>query len=367
MAGKTGFHPAPVGLVLVLAAFLAPRGVSGAPKKEAVTGESSIEIKQVEAFSKLDFILPDGQLSSRIEARRSLTGIGLVTFYDFPKGVISYRARLFTGFGPWTVGMSVFDRVEFERVLVSRKFIGRVRGVAWDLGRDLGRRYKTTLTLSNQENRLIELSGGEEREEGQDLSRQNTASLSLVKDEFPPEDPEAPGYRYEFRTSQGVRQFGGDFEYNKVEFSDEHRFPLLFFRNGFSLRGGAPAYQFNYPVFERFTLGGWDSMRGFPVNHFEGEKMAWAREEWSIPVFSFSGRWWIFAPKALGLIASAEAGRAGDDDRDFFLSRRYALSACGGLVFRWAFRDRVPIQLTFAWGKALEDRDGVFYFRYRIR
>jgi len=242
-----------------------------------------------------------------------------------------------------------------------------VRGVAWDLGRDLGRRYLTTLTLSNQENRLIELTDQEEPEEGQDFSRQNTASLSLVKNEFTSEDPEVSGYRYEFRTTQGVRQFGGDFEYNKVEFSDEHRFRLAFVRDVFSLRAGAPAYKFRYPIFERFFLGGWDAMRGFPVNHLEGEKMIWAREEWLIPVVTLSGRWWIFAPKGLGLLASVEAGRAGDTDRDFFISRRYSLSACGGLTFKWSFRDKIPIVLTFAWGKALEDRDGVFYFRYRIR
>lgn len=333
-----------------------------------MTGGSTIEIKQVEAFSKLDFILPDGQLSSRIEARRGSSGIGLVTFYDFPKGKISYRARVFTGFGPWTTGVSGFDQVEFERILQARKFIGRERGVAWDLGRDLGRRYRTTLTLSNQENRLIELSDpGVPEEEGQDRSRQNTASLSLVKDEFRSDDPEVGGYRYEFRTTQGVRQFGGDFEYNKVEFSDEHRFRIGWVRDVFSLRAGAPAYRFLYPVFERFLLGGWDSMRGYPVNHFEGEKMTWVREEWLIPVFSFAGRWWIFAPKGAGLLASIEAGRAGDVDRDFFLSRRYALSACGGITFKWAFRDKVPIALTLAWGKALEKRRGVFYFRYRIR
>ena len=84
-------------LPILALAILASPPAAAAPAE--VSGESSIEIKQVEAFSKLDFILPDGQLSSRIEARRSLTGLGLATFYDFPKGVIRYKARLFTGFG----------------------------------------------------------------------------------------------------------------------------------------------------------------------------------------------------------------------------------------------------------------------------
>lgn len=348
--------------VLGLAAGVA----AGAPATGEDAGGASIEIKRVEAFTKLDFILPDGQLKNRLEARRGPSGIGLFTFYDFPKGQISYRVRVHTGFGRWTTGVSGFDRVEFERVWVRDKYIGRERGVAYDLGRDLGRRYATTLTLTGQENRLIRLDAGE-TEAGQDYSRQNTASLVLLKDGFRPEEPEGPGYRWAVETRQGVRQLGGDFEYNKVQGSVERRWDLGLFQNVLAMSGGTPVYRYKYPVFEEFFLGGWETMRGFPVNHFGGEKMAWAKEEWRVPILSFSGRWWIFVPKSVGLLLSAEAGRAGDQDRDFFLSRTYSASACGGVVFRWAFRDRIPIQMTFAWGKALEDRAGVFYFRYRIR
>jgi hypothetical protein len=332
------------------------------------TGESSVQVKYVEAFSRLDFVLPDGRMTTSLGARRGPSAISLTTLYNFPRGVIDYTGRIETAVRPWQVGLSGYHRVDFEQVLDQRKFIGRVKGVSVDFTRGLGRRWSTQLVVARQDNELIRLDGlGGPPDFGRQSVRQNTLTVYLTKDNRDSAEDPTRGFWHQTAATQSARLFGGDFEYNRVHWAYANHFGWSFWRQALFLRAGSPVYKFDYPVFEHFFLGGWDALRGYPLYHLEGEKMVFARKEWTVPVASFGGRVWKVHPKRVELVLSCDGGFAGNRDGDFVRADAYKLSVAGGLAFKLSFRDKIPVSFLVAYAKALEHRDGVLYFRYRIR
>jgi len=266
------------------------------------------------------------------------------------------------------VGLSGYNKVDFEQVLNQNKFIGRIRGGALDFSRGLGRRWNTDIVLSRQENYFIQLAGqAVPANLGIQSSRQNLVGLSLIKDNRDSADNPLVGFWHRTTTTQSIRQFGGDYEYNKIQWDYVNYYGWRFWRQSTTLRLGSPLYKFNYPAFEHFFLGGWDQMRGYPLYAQEGEKVVFIREEWTLPLFSMRGKVWKAYPKGVEILVSADAGRAGTGDRLFTMANEYKLSVAAGLGFRLSINDKIPVFLMVAFAKPMEHRKGIVYFRYKIR
>jgi outer membrane protein insertion porin family len=157
---------------------------------------------------------------------------------------------------------------------------------------------------------------------------------------------------------------GGDFDFTKLEGSTSWYFPT-FWDTSFHIKGAAGYVLDNgndtVPVYEKFYLGGINTIRGFdngkisPINanneRVGGEKMWFANVEWIFPIIKEAG---------LKGLVFFDAGNVYDDSENWNLS---GLKKSVGFGFRW-LSPMGPLRLE--WGYNIDpdphEEQGVWDF-----
>ncbi len=149
---------------------------------------------------------------------------------------------------------------------------------------------------------------------------------------------------------------GGDAQFTKVEGSTSWYFPL-FFKMVLHIKGAAGQVFENesdrLPVYERFYLGGLNSIRGFeyadisPIDpltkeHIGGDKMWYTNTEIIFPLLDAQG---------IRGVVFYDAGQVLNDDEDFFENTEETIKQAVGLGIRW-LSPLGPLRLV--WGYNLD-------------
>jgi outer membrane protein insertion porin family len=193
-----------------------------------------------------------------------------------------------------------------------------------------------------------------------DLHITSAVKLSMVRDTRNKRYGATEGSRNSVSVKYGGGPFGGDAQFTKVEGSSGWYFPL-FFKTAFHANLSAGQVFENetdkLPVYERFYLGGLNSVRGFkyakispldPVTdeRIGGDKMWYTNTEFVFPLLENQG--------LMGVVFF-DAGQVLNDDENWGEDINSSIKKASGLEVRW-LSPMGPLRLV--WGYNLDPKDG---------
>lgn len=194
-----------------------------------------------------------------------------------------------------------------------------------------------------------------------DLHITSAVKFSLVRDTRDLRYNPTKGSRNVVSVKYAGGPFGGDAEFTKLEGSSSWYFPM-FLKTVFHIKGAAGKVYENetdkLPVYERFYLGGLNSIRGFEYADISpsdpdtgedigGDKMWYTNTEIIFPLLESQG---------IKGVVFYDTGQVLDDDEEFFDSTS-SIKQATGLGFRW-LSPMGPLRIV--WGYNLdpdEDED----------
>lgn len=194
-----------------------------------------------------------------------------------------------------------------------------------------------------------------------DLHITSALKFSLVRDTRNLRYNASKGSRNVLSVKYAGGPLGGDSEFTKVEGSTSWYFPM-FLKTVFHIKGSAGQVFENetdkLPVYERFYLGGLNSIRGFEYatisptdpdtgDDIGGDKMWYTNTEFIFPLLESQG---------IKGVVFYDTGQVLDDDEEFFDSTS-SIKQAAGLGFRW-LSPMGPLRVV--WGYNLdpdEDED----------
>lgn len=195
--------------------------------------------------------------------------------------------------------------------------------------------------------------------ESVDIHVTSALKFSLVRDTRDRVYGASKGSRNVFSVKYAGGPLGGDAEFTKIEGSTGWYFPMPF-KTVFHIKGAAGRVFENengkLPVYERFFLGGLNSVRGFkygkisPIDpltgdRIGGDKMWYTNTEIIFPLLESQG---------LNGLIFYDAGRVYDNDEDFFGDVNNGVKNSAGLGIRWLS----PMgPLAVVWGYNLDPLD----------
>lgn len=189
-----------------------------------------------------------------------------------------------------------------------------------------------------------------------DIHTTSAVELTLVKDTRDRQYGASTGHRHVMSVTYAGGPFGGESEFTKVEASTSWFFPLPW-STVFHVKGAAGQVWENeddcLPVYERFFLGGMNSIRGFESGDVSpkdpdtdesigGDKMWYSNWEYIFPLFADVG--------IKGLVFY-DMGYVFDDDEDWSLDE---IRKSVGMGIRW-YSPMGPLRLE--WGYNLDPQD----------
>jgi len=280
-------RPLPLSVILgILFLALAPVSMAraaGAGKMHSVANEldvlpAKLEKKTLHVRPRLTIVSRDRLVRSSVLAETGLTQLRAETVYNALSEELSYQL----GYGYRTrsvvIGFSVFDRVEFEKEEAGERFIGRERLGGLEILAPLGGRTACSLNLAGGEYTSILAEGAPKV-----VRREQTYTHEWTLGIF----PLVRGIRVTFK--EGVRFAQSDFSFRALEAEAGWRIPDS--TRSWILRAhctaGAPVRRRGpYPLYERYYLGGRETMPGWRLYSLSGESALFGDAGLRLPVLT---------------------------------------------------------------------------------
>ena len=250
------------------------------PLAAETTTEIKIKETTLSLSPKLQFALPNGVVD--VSLRHSLydTTVDYRSRYDFIDNFSSSELDMIYRFSALSFGVALFDKVDFEEILVSNNSLQRNRYIMPHFGYTIFKntelrtstRFQNTYTAS-LENQLVLDSG-----------KNITQSLGAHYSDFEGENELAVGDMISVEVSKSFGQLGSNYDYTQAdaELLDISR-PFDGHYIETRLKIGYPLATLKKPLTEIYSLGGYDMLRGYGYKEFLGDGMVYAQLKYRKP------------------------------------------------------------------------------------
>ncbi len=173
---------------------------------------------------------------------------------------------------PTAFGISVYDQIEKKNYWREREIVGkyeeeRIGGQIY-LGREIAENWKVNLRYKNEDIAIRTLEGESPDGEGKTISLTPTVVYDTRDDIFNPDS----GWWCSAQVELAGGFLGGDYDYTKY-IVDVRNYIDTGERSTLALRFLGGIADTELPSFERFSVGGANTLRGYDLYEFEGDKM----------------------------------------------------------------------------------------------
>ena len=319
-----------------------------------------IERKTLRVAPRLLALTHDRMVETWIVAEMGFTRIEAFNLYAQPTDEVRYDLKYSYDTGPFIGSLFLKDRVEFNKRVGDLRFIGRERkgGVEFQFplygplsfrGGGVGAEYTTIPAKDPDEIHRSQILLGD-------------GTLGIFSDRR--------GIRFTFR--QGLWWGASDYHPQWIEGEANWRWPLSERKwlVQFHGKAGTPVrHPEEDPLYEWYYVGGWETLRGWPLYRFAGPSAVMGDMTARIPLSIRKPRKghpvaWFSQVYAFGTIQTAAVG-----DRTSLQYRdSYHVSASLGAVFEVAIKGASRFFVEAAWAKAMrEDPKPMLYLTGGVR
>ena len=310
-------------------------------------------------------VLPDTSVDLGLKQKIGDTTLEGSTSYNYIYNSIKYMLKYSLDlYVP--VGLSLYDSVDFEQIYQNSKYIQRVKGLGLNAGSPpILSVLKVGAEFKNETTYLAKLDSPLDVEQG---------LASLIKGWFEIKfTGNSDGKDYELLKLYGDLEKAVPTDYSDYNFlfvNYSANFTYKFNPQQILTLRGATGHMFvadMVPLWKIYSLGGYDSLIGYPTNAFQDFYMVSGRIKYEQEIFSYINweTWWIRFDR-LKIFAIADSGRVGNIYQiQQFPEYKYGVGA--GISLDLTFRRRTPLRATLAVGQALySGLPPVVYFVYEL-
>lgn len=311
------------------------------------------------------FVVPDASMYLGLKQMIGDTEVEAETEYNYILNRIRYLIK-YTVDVYVPVGFSLYDNVDFQQVYFESKYIQRTKGLGISAESPLFfSGFKFGEEFKNESSYLARLGDGALPEEGLESIFNTWFDVKVKGEESGKEfDKFAMNISFEKAVPHAYSNYNFLFLNTKIASNtriDEGDNLMMSASTGHLLEAQV------VPLWKLYSIGGYDSLIGYPMNGFQGYFLMSGRVKFERHILESINReiLWIRLDRLKGFVI-ADCGMAGNvyNIQD---SNRYKTGTGLGLTFDFTFRKRTPIRATFAVGQAIDKKySPVVYFIYEL-